>query len=41
MSKEVRILQLQARRVVLLARDRENRNIVKKIEREIKALEAA
>lgn len=41
MTKEIRILQLKARRVVLLARDRENRNIVKKIEREIRALEAA
>lgn len=41
MTKEVRILQLRARRAVLLSRDRENRNIVKKIEREIKALEAA
>ena len=41
MTKEVRILQLKARRVVLLARDRENRNIVKKIERQLRALEAA
>lgn len=41
MPKEVRILQLQARRVVLLARDRENRNIVKKIERQLRMLEAA
>lgn len=41
MTKETRILQLKARRTVLLARDRENRNIVKKIERQLRALEAA
>lgn len=41
MTKEIRILQLKARRAVLLARDRENRNIVKKIERQIRTLEAA
>lgn len=41
MTKEIRILQLKARRTVLLARDRENRNIVKKIERQLRALEAA
>lgn len=40
MTKETRILQLKARRVVLLSRDRENRNIVKKIEREIRMLES-
>ena len=39
MTKETRILQLKARRTVLLARDRENRNIVKKTEREIRMLE--
>lgn len=41
MTKETCILQLKARRAVLLARDRENRNIVKKIERQIRILEAA
>ena len=41
MSNEVRILILQARKAVLAARGRDNGNIIKKIEREIRNLTTA
>ena len=41
MNKEVRLLVLRARRIVLAERGRENGNIIKKIDREIRALTAA
>lgn len=41
MTKETRIKMLLVRRAILFSRDRENRNIIKKIERKIRALQAA
>lgn len=41
MTKEVRLLILRARKIVLTARSRDNGNIIKKIDREIRALTTA
>ena len=41
MSNEVKVLLLRARKVVLMARGRDNGRIIKKIDREIRALTTA
>ena len=41
MSNEVKVLLLRARKNVLIARGRDNGNIIKKIDREIRALTTA
>jgi len=41
MTKEVRLLILRARKIVLAERGRDNGNIIKKIDREIRALTTA
>lgn len=38
MTKEAQIMKLEGRISLLLSRDRENRNIVKKLERKIRSL---
>lgn len=38
MNKETKILVLESRKALLEARDRENRNIVKKLDRKIRSL---
>ena len=38
MTKEAQIMKLEGRKSILLSRDRENRNIIKKIDRKIRSL---